>query len=105
VQRRAAAQSKQRRNWELRGQVITLLGSKCTVCGIPDRRVLQVDHIQPVHRVERHGYQVRDYKRIISGEETNVQLLCANCHMIKTAEDFSHYSTLRDGLVVKATGS
>lgn len=74
-------------------QAIEALGGKCLVCGFDDERALQFDHIIPVRRREagtrNHGgcLQSFEFKAIIEGEEHQIQLLCANCHAIKTSQD------------------
>src|SRR5438046_10761531 len=69
--------------------VFDALGGKCVKCGFTDVRALQVDHIDAttkrnaepggvlLYRLLRHGTrQLKDF-----------QLLCCNCHCIKTFED------------------
>ena len=77
------------RHSRLRKEVIASLGGKCALCGISDERVLVIDHLKPIKRVgcERSGWET--ISRIYQGKEdmSNVQLLCANCHMIKTVDE------------------
>lgn len=68
------------------------LGSKCAKCSNKDFRVLQIDHIVAIRRkiIERNvetGTRMR--QRIANGSRDvkNLQLLCANCHQIKTYEE------------------
>lgn len=53
------------------GIIIRLLGHRCKFCGEKDRRKLHIDHILPF---------------FLGGDNTikNVQLLCRNCHHVKT---------------------
>lgn len=62
-----------------RESVITALGGKCIQCGLEDIRVLQFDHIDPLNNHKRSWDEVE--KAI---EQGNIQLLCANCHAIKS---------------------
>jgi 5-methylcytosine-specific restriction endonuclease McrA len=68
------------------------LGGKCSECGIDDFRVLQIDHIIVIRRNKSHGFiecgSVLKQK-IANGSYSikNLQLLCANCHQIKTYND------------------
>jgi hypothetical protein len=84
---------------KLRRRAIAALGGHCqarrddgTVCGFADPRALQFDHIEPVRR-GRNGLhksaQTSDkvHRAILSGKTAGIQLLCANCHMIKTRAD------------------
>jgi 5-methylcytosine-specific restriction endonuclease McrA len=68
-------------------QAITLLGGKCCRCQLEDIRCLEIDHIVPV-RGDRSIYGAKLYRSIVnSGSTENLQVLCANCHAIKTYED------------------
>jgi hypothetical protein len=79
------------RNWrrqrfeEMRERALTLLGGACVECGNDDHRVLEFDHINGGGTAER---KVRDriaaMTDIATGKRTDIQLLCANCHRIKT---------------------
>lgn len=75
-----------------RDKVFSLLGGVCSFCGIGDPRVLQVDHIDPLLRQsasERHATSGSGLiSKLFTGQTPLelVQLLCANCHCIKTHE-------------------
>jgi 5-methylcytosine-specific restriction endonuclease McrA len=75
-------------------KVVDLLGGKCKKCGIKDIRVLEIDHIEPVLRKKWGGSGTALVVRIEAELEPlhKFQLLCANCHSIKTIEeDFDKY--------------
>ena len=60
-------------------------------CGIDDTRVLHIDHIQGDGRVDRAKYRKGSHehaiKALVAGNlHDRFQLLCANCHLIKTRE-------------------
>lgn len=86
--------SKRRAKKRLRLEVINALGGQCARCGIDDKRVLEVDHIHgdgseqrrrnPAER-NRATYWLNLLKAIQAGD-IRVQVLCANCHRIKTWE-------------------
>lgn len=74
----------------LRSQALKSLGNKCVRCGIDDPRVLHIDHVIPVSQTpgRKRFHRNLMYKYIIVGYKRRAyQILCANCHMIKTAED------------------
>jgi hypothetical protein len=68
-----------------------LLGGVCCECGFADPRALQIDHIDGKgHLVKCPGgkrYQWAAIRDIYAGNTANYQLLCANCHAIKTWEE------------------
>lgn len=75
---------------KLLDEVIRLLGAKCSVCSDSRREVLQIDHINGGGRVERAKTGIMTSYRVIrnalrAGESVpEWQVLCANCHAIKT---------------------
>ncbi len=73
-----------------RTELIQKMGGKCSICGFSDERALQIDHVEAVgqNRKERNGYSYwRTIAKNIDAGDTNYQLLCANCHCIKTREN------------------
>ncbi len=69
-----------------RMSAVNLLGGKCVGCGINDPRVLEFDHIFPVSQgllkyVPQHS---RRNFRVVLAHPKDFQLLCANCHQIKS---------------------
>lgn len=74
----------------LRLEVLKKLGDKCAWCGFDDWRALQIDHVNGGgSRIRRKGQSWSTfYKEIIKGTHRHeVQLLCANCNMIKRHKD------------------
>lgn len=70
----------------LREQVIIKLGGKCAWCGYGNPVALQIDHVDgggsKIRRAGQNWYKF--YKEIIGGTHPHrVQLLCANCNMVK----------------------
>lgn len=73
---------------------INMLGGCCSKCGFSDVRALQIDHIVPLGLV---GEKRKDttHEVLTAADLTNYQLLCANCHSIKTHENKDRTSHLR----------
>jgi hypothetical protein len=68
----------------LRRAVFAYLGGGCVRCGNADQRVLQIDHTDGGGRKERAALgSLSIYRAILKGKP-GYQLLCANCHAIKT---------------------
>ncbi len=64
---------------------------KCARCGNEDVRVLQIDHIHGDGSLVGRTLSIGRLERIIAdGEPIPLQLLCANCHVIKTVENGEH---------------
>ncbi len=70
--------------------VLKLLGGHCVKCLTDDFRVLEIDHIEPILRDTSNRKSGSNLYELIFRERLpikDVQLLCANCHRIKTFED------------------
>jgi len=66
------------------------LGGKCAHCGNDDYRVLEFDHIVPLAETGEKRERGNQIAGIILAEPAphpRFQLLCANCHKIKTYSD------------------
>lgn len=79
------------RHYRIRNEVIDSMGGECARCCNNDKRVLQIDHIIEILRGKNSIKRISSWaliSRIHQGKEdmTKLQLLCANCHMIKTVE-------------------
>jgi len=78
---------------KLRKQAIATLGGKCLWCGYDkDYRALQVDHIEPILKQYR-GDSSSHFREVVSMNEpfSKYQLLCANCHSIKSYDERHKY--------------
>lgn len=79
-----------KRNWSRqnylikKAKVFAILGGRCKKCGNKDIRVMQIDHIEPQRCKGEIGHALLDM--ILKGKIAikKLQLLCANCHQIKT---------------------
>ena len=72
--------------WDRKVAILNALGGRCLHCGITDIRVLDLDHIdasqknKPAHRNYSTPVRIKLWEKEIE----NLQILCANCHRIKT---------------------
>jgi predicted restriction endonuclease len=73
--------------FQVRNQVITILGGKCAMCGFNDTRALHIDHINGGGTKENHKFGPQRYVNYVKTNCEGLQLLCANCNMIKKAEN------------------
>lgn len=67
--------------------MIDILGGKCSICKISNPIVLEFNHIDPTKKIKDNGKyftticgRLQNYPKEIK----NLELLCANCHRIKT---------------------
>lgn len=68
-----------------RDAVIKAYGGKCSCCCKSNHRVLQLDHINNDGKLHRKQVTTTMYKWAIKNNfPSMLQLLCADCHMIKT---------------------
>lgn len=89
---RLRVQAANRRSYyRWRNQALSALGGQCVHCGITDVEVLTFDHIAgdgdaEIRRRGSKGLRTRDFRDIATGRYSysQVQLLCANCHLKKT---------------------
>lgn len=75
---------------EVRRRTVLMIASACNHCGFDDVRALHIDHITG-DAVEDKKFTGGSYyhniaKRIREESPNDYQILCANCHMIKTLE-------------------
>ena len=79
-----------------RSLAIDALGGCCIECGNRDYRVLEFDHVTPIQwrtngKVKMNGQQntnsINAMVRAGDDPSSVYQLLCANCHKIKTSDN------------------
>jgi hypothetical protein len=75
------AREKARRD-RTRASAFRQLGNECARCGIDDPRVFQIDHINDDGYLDKWD-QMTKWKDVLRNPH-RYQLLCANCHQIKT---------------------
>lgn len=73
-----------------------LLTHPCVDCGTTDIRVLQFDHRDGEQKFKNVG-QLKTSRGKLEAEVAKCDVRCANCHMIRTAEQFG-WSRLWDAL-------
>lgn len=77
--------------------LLNFLGGKCLGCGTKDERVLQFDHIRGDGADDRRrinnkcGTIIPYYAHHLDEAKQNLQILCANCNIIK-AREMGEYS-------------
>ena len=72
----------------IKKRLVDLFGGRCTRCSITDHRVLDFDHIDPM--TKRFSLCVGSMRKpweTLIEEAKKCQLLCSNCHRIKTIEN------------------
>lgn len=78
----------------LRNQMLEYLSDKaCVKCGVSDVRVLEFDHIDSAAKsfgIARGITNLLSWEKL-HAEIVKCQILCANCHKIKTAEEYGWY--------------
>ena len=70
-----------------------LADKACVRCGIADIRLLEFDHIDPSTKsfsIARGLTSTLSWDKILA-EISKCQILCANCHKLKTAEEQNWY--------------
>lgn len=70
-----------------RAEVIEMLGGVCVKCGFSDERALEIDHVSPV-RHRSGGKQWHQQIVHLRANPQEYQLLCANCHSIKSKGEY-----------------
>ena len=71
---------------KIRQEQLALFGSKCGRCGFDDVRALEIDHVVSVGAAKVRVVWTRKFVNYLRDHMEDFQLLCANCHAIKTKE-------------------
>lgn len=86
-----SCQNEATRNRDARNRqtIRDLYENQCGVCGQDDPRVLQLDHIHGRGRAQKRflSHNTVRYTQYVGEHLEEFQLLCANCHAIKTWQD------------------
>ena len=62
------------------------LGGECVSCGLTDSRLLDFDHIDPANKTMMISQSLSKPFELLLAEAKKCQLMCPNCHRIKTLE-------------------
>lgn len=83
-----------KKSWTEKRELLVFLGAKCQTCGVSDLRTLEFSHVDAKTKHRRLRKREKMYPstrwRILRGEAQKglVVLECANCHRIKTHNEF-----------------
>jgi len=84
--------------------VINKMGGKCAMCKCDNPVVLQIDHIKPQLAKKGNGWSGSNLVNAIYRKKKStkgLQLLCANCHRIKTVKrDMKEFATYNKNIFV-----
>ena len=83
------------RKQAIRIQLQALLGGKCTRCLVSDHRLLDFDHLDPLTKTMNISQKLHLPWETLVEEAKKCQLLCPNCHRLKTLEQGGFDSTIR----------
>ena len=67
----------------------------CQDCGNPDFRVLEFDHVRGSKKMPISQMIARFGKNVLQEEIKKCDIVCANCHRIRTAEREGYYKYLQ----------
>lgn len=92
--------------WKKKIMLIEELGGKCSQCGIPDIRVLDIHHIDASKKLTPKKRQYNQHNRLKdwSANKGNIIILCANCHRVHTWEQMGYGVGLPDVLALEKEG-
>jgi len=92
-----------KKQYDLRKEKIySILGEKCVKCGYSDIRALQIDHVNGGGNTHRRALGWKYFKTLSEMSQDDLrkdfQILCANCNMIKKAEnnEYSHSGSVTE---------
>jgi hypothetical protein len=72
----------------LRIRAVQALGGVCISCGYKDNRALEIHHVFNDGKLDKNGRRHGMLMSIVrNGAQGKYELLCANCHQIRTHEE------------------
>lgn len=84
-----------RRLWERKSRWVNYLGGCCVECGESRLPCLDFDHIDSATKLNEVCSMIRSANKypedVIEAEVKKCQLLCSNCHRIKSAKNWVNY--------------
>lgn len=72
-----------------------LAGESCVDCGISDIRVLEFDHVRGDKVANISAMLGSASRERLLQEIAKCDIVCANCHRIRTAKQFNYYKYMR----------
>lgn len=88
IERRSQSAKTAEPSASVRYQVLKEAHGKCELCGIPSSlRPIDLDHIIPRSRANKHGKVKKDGVLIDVNDRENLQALCMSCNRAKRASD------------------
>ena len=93
------AQSRAERRAQMRldnqkAMLLYLMGKSCSDCGHTDMRVLEFDHVRGEKKFNIGAVLGRESWVRIAKEIEKCEIVCANCHRIRTAERGKWYRSI-----------
>ena len=80
-----------RERWKRdRAKMFEALGGALCRCGFSDTRALEIDHISGGGKDHRKNLSNSAYRDYVISNTNDFQVLCSNCHSIKTYEEFEY---------------
>ena len=82
-----------RKFWQEKINLLKELGGKCKICGNSDIRVLDINHKDRSKKFRLKGKGLHSWGRRFKDwkeNKGNLEILCANCHRIKTWEQMNY---------------
>lgn len=74
-----------------------LKGHPCEACGLLDPRVMEFDHLDGVVKLGNISTLIVTHSlEVVKTEIAKCQVLCANCHKLRTAEQLGYWWTKLD---------
>lgn len=88
IEKKRARGSHSRTDASVRYRVLKAARGKCELCGISAKIVpIDIDHIIPRSKADRHGYVLKDNVKMHVDDERNLQALCIRCNRAKRDQD------------------
>jgi len=83
-----ASKKHRQKLYAIKIRLVDMLGGKCIMCGMKDIRVLDFDHVDPSTKsFNLCTAAMRKSFDTLVVEAQKCQILCSNCHRIKTIEN------------------
>lgn len=92
IEKRAANSDEPIVDASKRYRILKAARGRCELCGISAKiSPIDIDHIIPRNKADRHGYIVKDGTRMQVDDERNLQALCFRCNRAKRDQDTTDF--------------